>query len=717
MTEDDPKAPELDGLHAVLPRRSSNPAPADGAPSFRVPHPSDDSLDAVQDADGQAGGFKSPSQARDAFESASDLTGADALTTSVAAPPMPPPMGDRTSLRPLGRSAPPPPKPGSARSPSFGSAVMPMRIIEVGGGAKGPPPALPGLAIPASVSPATVSPARASLPALVPVVEDESPTQVVPSSEPGTAPHAGLPVQSADGVMPQQAVSASWDTAALASGAVGGAAAPSVPAAPFAEPGLDEAYDADVPDSFPPVAGPEPMDYGAAPSVAAGSSSTVSTVPEPAAPLRPPPGDVVSASAEQSVYAARELEERTQLQQPRRSESPTPLEVPAVRPEEMSGLGGKEPGGSAGQVESPAGAMSSGASAAATPAAPDPELRSVTAARRQTGAADVDIDFDGFDDEVALSLEPVLTPPTGIPVVTHLDDDEVELEPTPTSNAEVRGQDALDQRPAPPRRSPRSGQRGGDTQPLAEGERRRQWWEDFFTEEFARASLPLTAAQLETELDFIEESLGLEAGARVLDLGCGDGRYAAGLAQRGLSVVGLDYSTAMLARANERALEQPGVAFEQGDMRDLPYSDAFDGVLCWNATFGYFDEERNLAVLESIFRALKPGGSFLLDVPNRDRVALHQPSQAWFEGDGCVCMDDMHLDFITSRMVVKRTMMFDDGHNREFVYAMRLYGLHELGRLLHQVGFRVAEVTGQVATPGVFFGASSPHLIVLVTKP
>jgi hypothetical protein len=106
----------------------------------------------------------------------------------------------------------------------------------------------------------------------------------------------------------------------------------------------------------------------------------------------------------------------------------------------------------------------------------------------------------------------------------------------------------------------------------------------------------------------------------------------------------------------------------------------------------------------------------LLDVANRDFVAPRSPSLVWFEGDGCVCMDDMSIDFLTSRMRVKRTAMFDDGHSRELEYSIRLYSLNELGRTLHEAGFKVVEVTGHLAHPGTFFGTESPRLIVLAER-
>jgi hypothetical protein len=67
-------------------------------------------------------------------------------------------------------------------------------------------------------------------------------------------------------------------------------------------------------------------------------------------------------------------------------------------------------------------------------------------------------------------------------------------------------------------------------------------------------------------------------------------------------------------------------------------------------------------------------------------------------------------------MRVKRTMMMDDGRSREIEYSIRLYALHELGKLLHEHGFRVAEVSGRTATPGVFLGADSPRTLILAEK-
>ena len=245
----------------------------------------------------------------------------------------------------------------------------------------------------------------------------------------------------------------------------------------------------------------------------------------------------------------------------------------------------------------------------------------------------------------------------------------------------------------------------------------RPWWEELFNDDFIRTMAKITDAQIAKEVDFIEESLAVAKGAMLLDLGCGTGRHAIELTRRGYKVVGFDLSLPMLAKAAEEAQERnQKLNFVQGDMREMTFEDTFDGIYCWNTSFGFFEEDKNNQVVQRVHKALKKGGQFVLEVGNRDFIIRQAPSLAWFEGDGCICMDEMSIDWITSRMKVKRTMMMDDGRTKEIDYSVRIYSLHELGKVLHEAGFRVAEVSGRTGTPGVYFGNESPRTMILAEK-
>ncbi|MFW6051192.1 MAG: SAM-dependent methyltransferase [Myxococcota bacterium] len=247
--------------------------------------------------------------------------------------------------------------------------------------------------------------------------------------------------------------------------------------------------------------------------------------------------------------------------------------------------------------------------------------------------------------------------------------------------------------------------------------RKKPWFETFFNDDYLRTVPPPTEKEVSRQVDFIERELGLERGATILDVGCGLGMHAVELASRGYLVVGLDLSLPMLSRAGDEAQDRGvKINFLHGDMRDMAFDGAFDAVLCWGTTFGYFDEEGNRQVIERLYNALKPRGLLLLDVVNRDFVIPKQPNLIWFEGDGCVCMEETTFNYFNSRLEVKRTVILDDGRQRETWYSIRVYSLHEIGKLLHQQGFRVAEISGAEATRGVFLGPASPRLIVLAER-
>ena len=246
---------------------------------------------------------------------------------------------------------------------------------------------------------------------------------------------------------------------------------------------------------------------------------------------------------------------------------------------------------------------------------------------------------------------------------------------------------------------------------------RKAWWEEIFDDDYLRSQPTYSDRQTQKEVDFFQAAMGVEPGGMLLDLGCGSGRHAVEFSKRGYQVVGLDLSLAMLARAAELA-QRAGqkINFIHGDMREMAFEATFDGVYCVGTSFGYFDEETNARVLTGIHRALKRRGVLVLEVVNRDYLINQQPSMVWFEGDGCVCMEESSFNFITSRLRVKRSLLFEAGRQVEHEFSFRAYCLHEIGQFLHAGGFRVAEVSGHIDTPGAFFGPDSQLLVILAEK-
>ena len=62
------------------------------------------------------------------------------------------------------------------------------------------------------------------------------------------------------------------------------------------------------------------------------------------------------------------------------------------------------------------------------------------------------------------------------------------------------------------------------------------------------------------------------------------------------------------------------VQWSQTDMAQMEFEDAFDAAYCVGTSFGLFDDERNAEVARRLHRALKPHGTFLMQVLNRDQL-------------------------------------------------------------------------------------------------
>jgi SAM-dependent methyltransferase len=247
--------------------------------------------------------------------------------------------------------------------------------------------------------------------------------------------------------------------------------------------------------------------------------------------------------------------------------------------------------------------------------------------------------------------------------------------------------------------------------------RSKPWFEEVFDEDYLRTLPFMRADQTLREVEFISDALRLGSGAEILDVACGYGRHAIELVQRGFNVTGLDLSLPLLIRAADEAQRRElAVNFVHADMREMAFEKQFDGAYSMLTSFGYFDEDTNLRVAERIGRALKPGARFLLDIVNRDYVVADLPVRVWWEGTGCVVLEEVDFNFHTSRIVTHRSIVFEDGRQLEQELSVRAYSLHEIGRLLRQAGFRVMDVSGGLATRSQFFGAASRSLLIVAEK-
>jgi SAM-dependent methyltransferase len=194
------------------------------------------------------------------------------------------------------------------------------------------------------------------------------------------------------------------------------------------------------------------------------------------------------------------------------------------------------------------------------------------------------------------------------------------------------------------------------------------------------------------QTDLIWGLLDLGPGAQVLDLACGHGRIANRLAAKGATVTGLDVTARFLDRARVDAQARSvEVQYVHGDMRELAWEDRFDAVTCVFTSFGYFHDVDNRRVLRGVRRALRPGGSFYLDLNHLPWLLRNFRDREVAERDGQWMIDRNRFDPVIGRTINQRTVI-RDGRQRSFQFSVRMFTFPEVRDWLLAAGFR--EVDG-----------------------
>ena len=237
------------------------------------------------------------------------------------------------------------------------------------------------------------------------------------------------------------------------------------------------------------------------------------------------------------------------------------------------------------------------------------------------------------------------------------------------------------------------------------------WYKEWFGEDYLDLYAHRDADEAERHMAFVDRVLGGGAAPRaVLDLACGAGRHTAALRQRGYRTVGVDLSLVLLAYP-------PRVPSVAGDMGALPFADgSFDWVLNFFTSFGYFESERqNFRVLEEITRLLTPGGRFLIDFMNRDKVLAELQKEDVQEIAGRRVEIQRWFDSETRRINKRMRLHRSDGTSSTYLESVRAYGRDEVTIGLRWAGLEVDQLYGNFQ--GDPFDRESERLILVGHKP
>jgi SAM-dependent methyltransferase len=227
-----------------------------------------------------------------------------------------------------------------------------------------------------------------------------------------------------------------------------------------------------------------------------------------------------------------------------------------------------------------------------------------------------------------------------------------------------------------------------------------------FYHEFAWAYDRIIDDDIARKCDFIADHFernGVSKESRILDAGCGTGRYSINLAERGYWVIGLDISEDLLDIARRRPLPSEGrLDFEIGNILDI-LPNGYDGILCRGVLNDFISDTSRDAAIRSLGRALRPHGTFILDVRDWAGTLDRKSKEPIFTKRTSTERGQLEFSSRASLNVPKKLLRVEERHtliggsvskSSNYLFTMRCWTPDELSQALVASGFE----------PPIFFG-------------
>lgn len=212
-------------------------------------------------------------------------------------------------------------------------------------------------------------------------------------------------------------------------------------------------------------------------------------------------------------------------------------------------------------------------------------------------------------------------------------------------------------------------------------------------------------------------SQGVQRGDRVVDAGCGTGRYAAALAALGFDVIGVDRSEALIDEARKR---DPAIAFHRSDLLAWSPGPPVAAVLCRGVLNDLTDDGDRHRAFQAFASWLRPAGTLLADVRDWEATAARYASGPVHRHS--VDAGDRRLDFRSETdldpgrrlmRVRERYRGSVDGVEieEEYEFEMRCWTPQEVRRLAEAAGFATLDLKrGEEA------GIAADRLLVVAVR-
>lgn len=141
-----------------------------------------------------------------------------------------------------------------------------------------------------------------------------------------------------------------------------------------------------------------------------------------------------------------------------------------------------------------------------------------------------------------------------------------------------------------------------------------EFWGEFLQITFHQGRPDLWPAR-ERKAKWLQKHFQLPAGAKILDLGCGDGMIDVWLSRMGVDVTAVDRNSKVLEMAKTTD-DTKKVKFISTDLNDIDFEPRSFDAVCFIEAAGLMSKSDDFNLFKKIHSWLKPQGKFIVDCPD-----------------------------------------------------------------------------------------------------